>query len=159
MSPAIISIAPLKFPKFQHSLATLNRQDNIAFRSSCVGRVIMRCVVHELTWTHKKHNVNIAKCRKDGSFFLLNEKSIIIICVNVEFAPENLYSYDRKLIEFKRQSQQISLIIYNMCVCVCISKSLTALNLSMSFLTDVLHTFAPSWSSVTCRKKSMGGTS
>lgn len=49
LSPAIISIAPLKFPMFQHSLATLKRHDNIAFRSSCVGRVIIRCVVHALT--------------------------------------------------------------------------------------------------------------
>jgi ribosomal protein L21 len=64
LSPAIISIAPLKFPMFQHSLATLNKQDNMAFWSSYVGRVSIRCVVHELTYKRKimftknKANVN-----------------------------------------------------------------------------------------------------
>lgn len=57
-SPAMISMVPLKFPMFQHSFATRNRQDSMALRSSWVGRVMIRCVVHELTWT-KPIRVNI----------------------------------------------------------------------------------------------------
>lgn len=49
LSLAMTSIAPLKFPMFQHSLATLRKHDNMVFRSSFVGRVTTRCVVHELT--------------------------------------------------------------------------------------------------------------
>jgi len=49
LSPATISIAPLKFPMFQHDSATRRIQDRTALRSSCVGCVMMRCVTHELT--------------------------------------------------------------------------------------------------------------
>ena len=51
LSPATISMAPLKFPMFQHDSATRRIQDRTALRSSCVGCVMMRCVTHELTCT------------------------------------------------------------------------------------------------------------
>jgi len=53
LSPATISIAPLKFPIFQHDSATRRIQDRTALRSSCVGCVMMRCVTHELTWIER----------------------------------------------------------------------------------------------------------
>lgn len=48
-SPAVISIAPLKLPIFQHVNAARNKQENAARRSSYVGCDIIKYVTQEQT--------------------------------------------------------------------------------------------------------------